>query len=51
VHKRIQKWCNALSTSTRLICGRCAQALEEGGNEWCKYGVAQMQGWRMTMVR
>jgi hypothetical protein len=27
------------------------QVLEEGGNAWCKYGVAQMQGWRMTMVR
>ena len=27
------------------------QALEEGSNAWCQYGVAQMQGWRMSMVR
>lgn len=24
--------------------------LEEGSNAWCNYGVAQMQGWRATMV-
>lgn len=44
-------FCGCYARKSRVVTSQpCVQETQEGENSWFRYGVAAMQGWRVTMV-